>query len=360
MDQAINTRPSSPLSTPPPASSPCRSRSKSPSFIPPPPTRQRRSRHRKSGRRSPHPRSEKLDRIHQEIKRWGWTFTDVLEAYSRESENAEYRPFWLQFKRFAYSRTPLDRGDWNKVLGACGIDYVAHDFRLELKKLGQSASFGGFRYPQAGKELDLGSLAFLEDLDHKDLDTHAPKLKRFLCQLSRPLSKTTAETVKWGPMHTAWISMLLYAMARKKFNNIPRLFGLYLVNSGAKKRLVDTMSSIGLCASFTTVQDTQKAITNVGEKQIACLASDPTVNKAHDNFDFPEHRSGERIGQKKTFVSLTNGIISKGHHLPSAGLKQSMWHPERPLLTSKIIGNIAACQYWYEVSILGFPPDKAI
>ena len=101
------------------------------------------------------------------------------------------------------------------------------------------------------------------------------------------------------------------------------------MNSGVQKRIVDIMSSIGLCASYLTVQDVLKVVTNVGRKQVSLLGRNPCANMAYDNFDFLEYRLGERIGDKKKFHSITNGIIFIGHYMEQNGLRQSTWHPDR-------------------------------
>ena len=269
--------------------------------------------------------------------------TDVLEAYSSNKQVPEYRRFWLQYRRFAYGKPTLDWPTTKNILDVNGIDEVAHYFRVELENLAKAPGFGQYKEPETtnldGQYPD-GSLDFLTRLI-PDAREKAPNLMRFLGLLSRPACKKGNIPEEIRPPLIAMVVMFLYHMRRKKCNNIPKLFGLYCVNGGVKKSILDILSSIGLSVSYTTVQDLLKTITAVGQQRLLTLAKDPTMNKAHDNFDFSEERSGERLGEKKTFISLTNGIIFQGQYMPSEGLKQSSWHPEIPLSATVLLRTLA-------------------
>ena len=90
----------------------------------------------------------------------------------------------------------------------------------------------------------------------------------------------------------------------------------------------------------------------MGITRISYIAQNPKMNKAYDNFNFLEYRSGERIGDRKTFISLTNSIIFEGYRMPHNGLKQHIWHPERPLQAVQIVRNIVADTYFKAVRLL--------
>lgn len=273
------------------------------------------------------------------IKDNGWTLKNLLEAYEKEQRTAEYRSYWLHFKRFAYGRPTLEKSDWNRMFSLYGIEHVTHHFRKEMKRLGKTSSFGSFQHAEVSDYLSLGSLESLDSLII-DMNSSAPGLSQFLRLLGRPAHNQSNDPPELGPSQIALVSMLLYSMQRKKCNNLPRCIGMYLVNSGVQKRIVDTMSSIGLCASYSTVQDVLKVVTNVGRQQVRLLAKNPCANMAHDNFDFPEHRSGERLGDKKKFHSITNGIIFIGHHMEKKGLQQNTWHPKRPFQIPSLLKDI--------------------
>lgn len=49
---------------------------------------------------------------------------------------------------------------------------------------------------------------------------------------------------------------------------------------------------------------------------------------------------GERLGQSKTFVSLTNGLMFQGRYLPAEGLHQSSWCPNIPLSATELLAKI--------------------
>lgn len=224
------------------------------------PTKKRR---RLTNRRRPRSDRKNLEAIHIAIKDNGWTMKHLLEAYEKEQGKKEYRTFWLQFKRFAYGRPHLEKSDWDRMFSLHGIDYVVHHFRKEMKRPGKTSSLGTFQHADATNHLNLGSLES-RDTRISDINSYAPGLKRFLCLLGSPAHNQNADAPELGPLQTVWISMLLCSMQRKNCNNLPILIGIYLVNSGVQKRIVDTMSSIGLCASYSTIQDVLKIFANVG------------------------------------------------------------------------------------------------
>ncbi len=330
---------SSPLSSPlPPTSSP----PQSPSPVPVPRTRKRKRRTRDTSNVPRHylSRIEKLEHIHTLIRSLGWTFTDLLNEYNEQKDDPKYRSFWLQYKRY---KNPVDRGTFQKIMRDNGVDEAAHFFRRELDKLVKTKSFGQYVEPDPADPDQVtpdGSLDFVEDM-RPDAIECAPYSIRFLGLLSKPARKRDDINPIPSQSILVWVSMFLYSIRREKCNNIPRLFGLYCVNGGVKKRIVDVLSSIGLCASYSTLQECLKGLADVGQNRLLVLAKDPTMNLAHDNFDFPDKPSGERLGDRKTFVSLTNGIIFKGHYMHQGDLKQSSWHPERLLSASQLLEKLA-------------------
>ncbi len=176
------------------------------------------------------------------IKKNGWTLRNLLEAYEKNQSATEYRTSWSQFKKFAYRRSTLEKSDWERMFSVYGIDYVVHYFRKEMKRLGKTGSFGSFQHAEVSDHLRLGSLESLDCLV-QDMSSSAPDLVRFLRLLGRPAHNQNKEPPEPGPHQIALLSMLLYSMQRKKCNNLPRCIGMYLVNSGVQKRIVDIMSS---------------------------------------------------------------------------------------------------------------------
>jgi len=155
----------------------------------------------------------------------------------------------------------------------------------------------------------------------------------------------------FGPRQVIWTAMFMFSMQRKKCNSLPRLFGMYFVNSGVKKRVVDTLSTIGLCVSYSTVHECMKGVADVAEAQVRILGPHNTRLNAYDNYDFAEHKHGERLGQRKKFVTLTNGVLVAGQHMPPTGLYQSMWRPHIQLRATDITRKISKFPFFREVSL---------
>ncbi|KAL2047610.1 hypothetical protein N7G274_000652 [Stereocaulon virgatum] len=276
----------------------------------------------------------------------GWSFKDWLNALEEHQEEPKYRQSWLQYRRKAYKQSRLDQSTLKAIIKQNNVDEIAYFFRKELLRLAQTKSFGRYQEP-SGEDIDSsdeGSIDFVRELG-PDALRQAPYLMRFLALLSRPAhnaNKPVAiQDTSPKPSHLLIVSTLLYSIRKKTCNNVPKLTGIYFVNSGMKKRLVDMLSSFGICVSYSNIQETLKVLTNVGQKRLLVVSKDPTMNKAHDNFEFTEQPSGERLGHSKTFVSLTNGIIFKGARLPPDGLKQSSWHATILLLATGLLQKIS-------------------
>ncbi|MCJ1226542.1 hypothetical protein MMC12_003194 [Toensbergia leucococca] len=139
---------------------------------------------------------------------------------------------------------------------------MARYFRKELVSLSKSATSGQFQAPTPGSldglETD-GSLDFMADMTPIALE-RAPHLMRFFGLLSKSVHKRDEIDLNPKSAQSIWASMCLYLMGKKKFNNIPKLFGLYLLQNGVKKRIIDIMSSIGFCTSYTTTLECQKTL----------------------------------------------------------------------------------------------------
>ncbi|KAL8926613.1 MAG: hypothetical protein Q9172_001712 [Xanthocarpia lactea] len=364
-----HANPSSPLSSIPSgfssessdssSSTPC-PRSPRASTSPPNPKR-RKERHRKSDRERPTGDAEKLRTIHDLIKKKRWSMTDLLRAYAREGMresrqpgDKQYRIFWLQFKRYAYrealqedSEAKLDKQEWKRLADSGGIDNLVHIMRQELRKLGEMPSTSSFKYPKAGESLNHGSLDFLDDLGG-DIQDKAPRLARLLTTLARPSHKHSKDPQPFGSHQIMWVIMLLFTMQRGKCNVVPRVIGMYLVNSGVKKRVLDLLHKTGLCVSYTSIQDSLRKLANVGEEQVRYLGANPKRVDAYDNYDFAEKRSGERLDQKQRFISLTNGIQFTGQDIPEGGLRQDMWKRHIGLETGGILKKIGDPGLFYQ------------
>ncbi|KAL9041225.1 MAG: hypothetical protein Q9180_001421 [Flavoplaca navasiana] len=338
----------------PPSRSTTRSRSTSTSVSssPPAPVRRPRKRRRQPNtnvHRHYETKEGKLELIHDTIAGLGWSITDVLKQYTAQSTDPKYRTFYLGYRRYllgkgsTVGKAMLGPRLFQAVMKDDGVARTAHFFRRELDALSKTECFGKYveAEPRDAEDEGEGSLDFIEDLA-PTAQQHAPYLLKFLALLSKPATQRRDVDVNPQPNQLIWMSMLLYSMRRKKCNNIPRLFGMYCMNSGVKKRIIDVLSSIGLCASYTSILECQKGQTDVGAKRIALMASDPRVMIDHDNFDFPDVPSGERINDRKTFVSLTNGALIIGRNIRTAGLKQSMWKPQGTLLSAReLTGKVA-------------------
>ncbi|KAL2040562.1 hypothetical protein N7G274_006541 [Stereocaulon virgatum] len=254
-------RESSPLSSPPPSpTSPAVPLSPG---HPPPSKRQRRT--------DPDSRrfrvADKIAYIQNALDQVGWSFKDWLNALEEHQEEPKYRQSWLQYRRKAYKQSRLDQSTLKAIIKQNNVDEIAYFFRKELLRLAQTKSFGRYQEP-SGEDIDSsdeGSIDFVRELG-PDALRQAPHLMRFLALLSRPAHNANkpAAIQDTSPKssHLLIVSTLLYSIHKKTCNNVPKLTGIYFVNSGMKEKLVDMLSSFGICVSYSNIQETLKVLTN--------------------------------------------------------------------------------------------------
>ncbi|KAL8996608.1 MAG: hypothetical protein Q9188_006531 [Gyalolechia gomerana] len=208
---------------------------------------------------------QKLRWVQEHIQALGWSFTDLLNQYTEQQKHPDFRTFWLQYRRHACRPDLLDSRSIQKIMKEGGVDKVASFFRRELDELAKTKGFGQYVEPNPADPdvTENGSLDFITNLA-PEAKSCAPFLMRFLALLSKPSHQPPHQRREVDPVPDQktliWASMFLYSMRRKKCNNIPRLFGLYCIHSGVKKRIVDVLSSVGLCTSYSALQEYIKGL----------------------------------------------------------------------------------------------------
>ena len=60
----------------------------------------------------------------------------------------------------------------------------------------------------------------------------------------------------------------------------------------------------------------------------------------YDNFEYTDGRRGDRLGDKRSFRSVTTALVFNGQGIPEGGLRQSMWQPNIPLRTIDVVNKV--------------------
>ena len=112
-----------------------------------------------------------------------------------------------------------------------------------------------------------------------------------------------------------------------RFETFQSSLGLYLYGSGIRTRAIDTLCRLGVTRSSDFISKKYTAMQKTGEREVRALSNSNTAVFAYDNFEFTAGRRGERIGDRKTFYSITTALVTRGRLMPLDGLTQSMWRP---------------------------------
>ncbi|KAF2472538.1 uncharacterized protein BDR25DRAFT_220903 [Lindgomyces ingoldianus] len=154
--------------------------------------------------------------------------------------------------------------------------------------------------------------AKLEDVDFSGTGTtlaeKAPAWSKFISSMlsneraawrSYPKAKTSHNSEAY--LITA---VILRARARRRSNHFARLLGLYLHGSGTKRRVIETLSGLGLCDSYKVIN---KEVDNIADKTkslLPRLAMDPQSTIVYDNYNFQDRIRDHALGTG-TFTQRT-------------------------------------------------------
>jgi hypothetical protein len=303
-----------------------------------------RKRPRKTNRKPPRSESEKLQATIKALEETaGLNLLDVLRGIAHRKSEDGYTRHWRLFRKFAYNEMPqgisslpgIEVDDWDTLLAAGGYKRVQQKLRKELITLTNDTRCGRFQYPDIQHFGYIDELAALQGV----ITTKAPRLIELLSTIARQYHIPAENPVEPGHRQVFWVLQMLFAIQRSKSSGFAKTLGIYLIDSGAKKRVVDLFSTLGVCCSYTTVQNVLKGLVTRAERQVRALSTLTDIVKAYDNFEFSEHRSAERVGNRKVFRSITTALMFRGRMIPVDGLRQGMWRPQSDLTIKSIIPN---------------------
>lgn len=267
----------------------------------------------------------------------------LLRTLARQRKDNRCRKYWLQFRRFAYqdmtrkydnnSLPELDSSDWDKLLDAGGRHRIHHELRKELSRLANNKSVVTWESPSSD------SLGFIEKLDSiKDIiNAEAPALVKMLSLIARPSDSPASEPLTMGLRQAMWICMFLFSMQSHRCNGLAKTLTLYLMDSGVKKRVVDQLSSLNVCVSYTTGQTMIKKLRGFGAAEVRKRGVDLRNCTSYDNYDYVEHKSAERLGSRKEQKGITTALQYRGIGISEQGLRQSMWRPHHKIRVKDIV-----------------------
>ena len=282
----------------------------------------------------------KLQVVVDQLDNLSITMKDLLRTLARNCAEPRYRRYWNSFKRFAYidmvqgdeDLPKLNSEEWDRLLQSGGYGRVQHVLRKELLALSRNRVCGKFQYPDVNT---FGSLELFSSIQPV-VEAKAPRLILLLNTIARSISTHANEPPPLNQRQIFWVQQLLFSIHRSKGAAFAKAIGIYLIDSGTKRRAIDMLSALGVCCSWSTAQDVMKNLTSKAEEQVRFVGSLPNTLVTYDNFDFSVGRSTEYLGNRKQFQSITTSIAVLGNRIPYRGLHQNMWRPSVPLRVSDV------------------------
>jgi hypothetical protein len=253
-----------------------------------------------------------------------------LEKVAQHQDIREFHAPYREFQSFAYTkvmrshlRESIDAAHWEDIMDARGWQLAADVLKSELRALvSKSPCFQKYSHqtqPDSPDSVD--SLSQFEP----NIKQCAPRWM-FLFNAATECSQDSKSA---GPKIVT-MAVLTHMQQPIKSTNFATILGLYMYHSGAKRRIIDCLSRLGLSISYKTISRIMKTVSAEQRKKVRTLGRDPISLVAYDNYDFAVGRRGERAGDKREHRSIVTALSFRGQEIPAEGLRQSMWRPKNP------------------------------
>ncbi|KAN0074986.1 hypothetical protein V8E54_007597 [Elaphomyces granulatus] len=150
-------------------------------------------------------------------------------------------------------------------------------------------------------------------------------------------------------------SMICSSQARNQSNFFATIIDLYLIGSGVKRRVIETLSGLGICHSYCKANRVLHEVADAARNKIKELAKHPQAVVVYDNINFKDTKRDEHVGHKATMQAMTTACIIHCPFLPDNGLTQSMHDPTVQLDLDDIIirRRIRTCASFGSLSFVG-------
>ena len=198
---------------------------------------------------------EKLQRILDLMQSFGWSPRQLFLAWVGAKQGSASVELGNRFWRTSKQRKDLFLQVADEI-GKPQANMISIMSR-ELKSLVK-------RHPCFGQ---FDEKANLEDIDFADayhaIENSAPLWHSTMMQLlspqrahrasARPISESHSETLSQRLF--ALTSMVCFSRSKQQSNFLPSLLGTYLLGSGTKRRVIESLSGLGVCPSYSRCKD---------------------------------------------------------------------------------------------------------
>ncbi|KAG5294025.1 hypothetical protein I7I50_04623 [Histoplasma capsulatum G186AR] len=272
----------------------------------------------------------KLSRVVKALQRNGWGMEAFIDAWIQS-------PDILTHKRY---RTPAKRR--NALYSALSKSEAFHGhhhyialLKQELKHLINTPYFAKFNHG-----VDLDTIDFQAAFE--TIRTDAPTWFKLLTPVLKN-KRANRKSYEWGSDETTAIkrlfvimSIICHSYSLKNSNFFSSILSAYFHGSGVKRRVIETISSFGLCLSYVMGNKLMTEIAKQEKMKLRQLVKDPRAVIVYDNMNFKETVRDETIGHNDYMAAVTTAAVVISPAIPESGLTQIM-HDSTRLLTLKEI-----------------------
>lgn len=231
------------------------------------------------------------------------------------------------------SRPVFSASARNEVALGSGIGFIVRALQQEISELAKTPSFGPYVPGEKGGSLDNIDQFFAT------AKLHAPRWCQLLEATTRHVKNSTAPPM--GKQVVVILAQLCFTMHRNSSDNLPTLLGLYLYQGGCRRRVLVTLNNLGLVKSYKPLQQIMTAASEGAKSQVRALGKSFSSVTTYDNLEFTDNKRGERLSDKKSFISITTALAFPGQEIPENGLLQSWWKPSIALKATDFIRKLS-------------------
>jgi hypothetical protein len=205
---------------------------------------------------------EKLQAIANLLRQYRWTFKDFLQAWVQEADNygqeitLDHRGFRTTQRRRKVLLAAVDSPSIQQVLAGSTTSAL---LLTEFGNLIRTRYFGKFESTE-----DLESIDFTAAF--QAVQDYAPTWHRILIGLLRnrranwsSYSAMPQDSTLQKRLYMV-TSIVCHSHAKKQSNFLPSVLDMYLLGSGVKRRVVESLSGLGICHSYMEANRRVKAV----------------------------------------------------------------------------------------------------
>lgn len=282
----------------------------------------------------------KLQYLRSMFRTWRMPLGTFCSHIADRRTLPSFREHWTSLKNWWMSpagmQSLLSTSERQKILDTSDSWEIIIDLlRKELDEVSKLPVFGHFDVKNYAGKLEV--LPALVD----DIQRTAPRLSRLLMGIDDPTRESDSQRTSLSERHLFLLSNLCMSLHHKTCNYLPTTFGLYLLDGGAAKRVIETFSQLGVCPSHTTLVTRRNEIANYAKEQVRNLGErERDIVISWDNFEYQDSKAEERITNSTKFMSITTAVACIGLKYPPLGLKQPMLHPQLNFSASDFIRKV--------------------